>query len=129
VKRWILTAILLGAIFVTVKVFANLTIFGEDLKRWFNGITTGLSICLGLNYASSMKSMAIDARWKILSKEPHTAREVDLILGCDSMEKVSALAWTSKKKFATLLCCLIWLLLNIVSLNPVPYIRLSINLP
>jgi len=49
-------------------------------KRQFNALITGLSICLGLNIASSLKAMAIELRWWILSRRKRPLHEVSQYL-------------------------------------------------
>lgn len=41
-------------------------------------------------------------RWRILSQKPHTIRELDLILGMESVFKVAVLGWESRSEFLVL---------------------------
>lgn len=54
---------------------------GEAEKRWYNGITTAISIALGLNIASAFKDMALNMRWPILAVGKRNLVEV----GCASV--------------------------------------------
>jgi hypothetical protein len=45
-------------------------------KRLFNFLVTAFSLALGLNLASSLKSVAVKARWWILSGEKRPLDEV-----------------------------------------------------
>lgn len=72
----------------------------------------GSSLALGLNIASSLKAMAVDFRWWLLSHKKRPLKEVNIILHLDSLTDVMKLAWvTPKLSFL----CFIWLALNIVS--------------
>lgn len=48
----------------------------EASKRIFNAITTGISIALGINIATSLKDMALNARWAILHARKRNLYEV-----------------------------------------------------
>jgi hypothetical protein len=89
------------------------TIYGQLLtKQAFNVLIVGSSLALGLNIASSLKAMAVDFRWWLLSHKKRPLKEVNLILHLDSLTEVIKLAWTTPKLS---LLCIMWLALNIVS--------------
>jgi len=56
--------------------YQSRSLMNKVQKNTFNTLTTAISIALGLNIASSLKSMAIDARWWILSQRRRPVREV-----------------------------------------------------
>lgn len=51
----------------------------ENQKKVFNTITTGVSICLGLNIASAFKDIALNMRWVILRGRKRSLKEVCFI--------------------------------------------------
>lgn len=75
-------------------------------------LIVGSSLALGLNIASSLKAMAVDFRWWLLSHKKRPLKEVNLILHLDSLTEVIKLAWATPKLS---LLCIMWLALNIVS--------------
>lgn len=83
-------------------------------KYIFDALSTGLILCLGLNFFEVFKDLAKSARWRILSSRLFEAREVVLILGAESLTKVFQLMTRSVPKSSTIfLICLVWLLVNI----------------
>lgn len=91
-------------------------VLGDTAKYNFNAAFTGLSICLGLNVASSFKDMATIFRWRVLTNtKGHTAKELDLVLGMSSYQRCWLLLahWFKKPKYFFPL--LGWVLLGIVS--------------
>jgi len=98
----------------------------------FNFLVTALSLALGLNLASSLKSVAVKSRWWILSweKRPlddvgHSSNEystatdraqVEAILSSHSLTEVIKLGCKSIfKKPSVTIGCSLWLLINVVS--------------
>ena len=81
-------------------------------KQTYNFLVVGLSLALGMNLASSLKQMAIDMRWWVLSLTKRNLREVDLILHLDGLTEVTKLAFVAPRLAPA---CFSWLLLNIVS--------------
>jgi len=57
-------------------------------ERIFNAIMIGLSLCLGLNLASSLKRFATILRWSLLTKRYVSVEVFDLILGVETLTKV-----------------------------------------
>lgn len=74
--RWLITAALCGAYVLATVLWLKKSAIGEKEKRWYNGITTGISIALGLNIASAFKDMALNMRWPILAKGQRNLVEV-----------------------------------------------------
>jgi len=52
------------------------TAMGEDQKRIYNAIITGISIALSLNIGSAFQGMALNMRWPILHMQSRTLEEV-----------------------------------------------------
>ncbi|KAI9680366.1 MAG: hypothetical protein M1829_001252 [Trizodia sp. TS-e1964] len=73
--RWFLTVAIAAAIVVVLKVYLEKGILNDVEKRVFNTAITGLSICLGINIASSFKALALNIRWKLIATSPHKIRE------------------------------------------------------
>jgi hypothetical protein len=93
---------------------------GEDSKRVYNTITTGISIALGLNIASAFKDLALDMRWPILHSGKRNLLEADLILHADSLSHLFKLCFTTRRP-TIILTCIAWLIINLVSyLNSKP---------
>jgi hypothetical protein len=104
--------------------------------RWFNSLTLGLSLCLGLNLLASLRNYASFLRWSFLSRRYMSLEAFELILGSGSLLNVTKLMFISfplfrHRKFPrrfgwfkdvrrepsrwTWFVCLIWLLINIGS--------------
>ncbi|TVY45833.1 hypothetical protein LSUB1_G000091 [Lachnellula subtilissima] len=113
-SRFLITAALCAGYLIATVVWRNKGVQSEDQKRLYNTISTGISISLSLNIASSFKDMALNMRWPILSSRKRSLEEIDLILHADSMTKLGKLAFTAKSP-AVILTCLSWLLINILA--------------
>ena len=74
--RWLLTAVLGVSIYVVLWHYSSNEVLSIRTKRQFNALVVGLSIGLGLNIASSLKAMAGEVRWWILSLQEWPIREV-----------------------------------------------------
>lgn len=61
-----------------------------------------------MTHQAAFENVAKVLRWRILAKKSHTVREVDLILGLDSLTKVLVLGWESRFKPWTLFFCIVW---------------------
>lgn len=89
---FIKTIVLSFLICISLKVYQG---FGKDPviiskrgERIFNAIMIGLSLCLGLNLASSLKRFATILRWSLLTKRYVSVEVFDLILGVETLTKV-----------------------------------------
>ena len=91
--QWIFTLILLGLIVLTLWRYEQYQTITQTTKHIFNSIITGLSIALGINIASALKSYAEMMRWRFLTMSWMSLREFDLILHCGSLHKVVQLLW------------------------------------
>lgn len=74
--RWLLTVALVCSIYALLWSFSSKPALTNDKKREFNALIIGLSICLGLNTASSIKAITGEVRWWLLSLGPWSPREV-----------------------------------------------------
>ena len=91
--QWIFSLILLGLIVLTLWRYEQYRTITQTTKHIFNSIITGLSIALGINIASALKSYAEMMRWRFLTMSWMSLREFDLILHCGSLHKVVQLLW------------------------------------
>jgi hypothetical protein len=113
--KWFVTVAIMGAISGIMYYYAfNVRPMTERDKQTYNFLVLGLSLALGMNLASSLKQMATDARWWVLSLTKRNLREVDLILHLDGLTEVTKLAFVAPRLAPA---CFSWLLLNIVSLS------------
>ena len=95
--QWAITAVLIGVIVVTLWQYSRYETINTRTKHTFNSIMTGLSIALGINLASALKSYAEMMRWRFLTMSWMTLREFDLILHCGELHKVIQLLWEVTK--------------------------------
>ena len=110
-----LTILFLVAIIVTLLSYVSRGNVDNRARLVFNTISTGLGLGLALNFFEVFKDMAKNMRWRILSNRGFDAREVDLILGSESLMKNVQLIWESYRKPLTIIACLAWILLNIMA--------------
>lgn len=120
--RWLVTAILIIGLFFVVSTYHTEPVMSNMAKKTFNFLVIGLSIALSLNVTSSLKAMATNMRWYILSRRKRSLREVDLILHLDSLFAIMKLGYVAPR-FAPL--CFIWLLLNLVCISYAPRLAQS----
>jgi hypothetical protein len=113
--KWFITVALIATMGGIMYYYAfNVRPMTDMDKQKYNFLVLGLSLALGMNLASSLKHMAIDMRWWLLSLTKRNLREVDLILHLDSLTEVIKLAFVAPRLAPA---CFSWLLLNIVSLS------------
>jgi hypothetical protein len=111
--KWFITVALLAIMGSVMYYYAyRVRPMTDSDKQTYNFLILGLSLALGMNLASSLKQMAVDVRWWILSLANRNLREVDLILHLDSLTEVTKLAFVAPRLAPA---CFSWLLLNIVS--------------
>jgi len=114
--RWLVSLTLAAMMVVAFYEFEKLHILNTKAKRWFNALSTGLYLTLGLNLAASLKGMAILVRWKLLARKRHQLQEIDFILGLSSLIKVSRYGfYIAGTRPLTALACFSWILFNAVS--------------
>jgi hypothetical protein len=115
--RWSITALLVLCLYLTLWRYSTKSVMSQAGKLRFNALVTGISIALGLNIASSLREMALEMRWWILSRRTRSLYEVDLILNSDSPYHLFKLVMTSPR-VNVILGVLLWILLNLVSSHP-----------
>lgn len=74
--RWLITLVLCIAYLLALRFWNRKGTVTETSKRIFNAITTGISIALGINIATSLKDMALNVRWAILHARKRNLYEV-----------------------------------------------------
>ena len=75
--RFTITAGLCAAYILSIQLWLKRPVIDQQNKRMFNAITTGISLVLGLNIASSFKDLARNMRWPILSARRRNLKEVN----------------------------------------------------
>jgi hypothetical protein len=88
---FIKTIVLSALICISLKVYEGFgapVVISKRGERIFNGVMIGLSLCLGLNLASSLKRFATILRWSLLTKRYVSVEVFDLILGVETLTKV-----------------------------------------
>ena len=76
--RWAITAVLILCLYITLWHYSNKPVMSQAKKLQFNTLVTGLSIGLGLSIADSLKQMALELRWWILSLRKRSLYEVSI---------------------------------------------------
>jgi hypothetical protein len=77
--RFFITGALIAGIYYTVWFYKAKPIMSEEVDQLrFNFLTTGLSMLLGVSIASSLKQVAVDIRWYILSRRNRPLSEVSI---------------------------------------------------
>ncbi|KAF7929403.1 uncharacterized protein EAE98_005321 [Botrytis deweyae] len=110
--RWLITLVLCIAYLLALRYWNKKGTVTESSKRIFNAITTGISIALGINIATSLKDMALNARWAILHARKRNLYELDLTLHADSLMGLGKLAFVSKRPLVFGMA-ISWLIFNI----------------
>ena len=109
----ILTVIFLGAYVATMLSYQAKQPVDRGKKLVFDTVTTGLMLGIGLNFFEVFTDMARITRWRILSSRYFEVRDIDLILGAQSLMKVFQMMTRSYRKPPVFFICLGWLLVNI----------------
>lgn len=113
--RWLASFILSVLMVVCFYQYEKVKILDRDSRRWFNALSTGLYLTLGLNLAASLKGMATLVRWKLLARKRHQLDEVDFILGIHSLIKCFRYGiHIIRRRPWTALACLGWIGVNAV---------------
>lgn len=73
--RCLISWCLIAGFYASLWAFKD-RVISPRTKSAFDTITIGLSIAFGLNIASSLKGIALDLRWWILSAKKRPSREV-----------------------------------------------------
>lgn len=74
--RWSVTALVILCLYLTLWHYSAKEVMPQTKKLLFNALVTGLSIALGLSIASSLKEIALEVRWWILSRRKRSLYEV-----------------------------------------------------
>jgi hypothetical protein len=74
--RFLISAGLIVALYELIWRYSSFPVLNTSQKRMFNFLVTALSLALGLNLASSLKSVAVKSRWWILSWEKRNLKDV-----------------------------------------------------
>ena len=74
--RFLITVVLIIILYQIIWSYSQYPMLDSSQKRVFNFLVTALSLALGLNLASSLKSVAVKARWWILSWKKRPLHEV-----------------------------------------------------
>ncbi len=93
-----MSAILCGAIAGSLYGFSTVVGMTPALKHVFNALITGLSLCLGITLASSIKGYAQMLRWRFLAAGYRTLQDFELIMNCDSQTKTLRLLWAGRTR-------------------------------
>ena len=76
--RFAITFALCVAYIAAIQIYKRQGVLDENRKRLCNAWTTGISIALGLNIASSFKDLALNMRWPILASRKRNLLEVSI---------------------------------------------------
>ena len=73
--RCLISWILIAGFYISLWKYKD-RVISPRTKSGFDAITVALSIAFGLNIASSLKAIALDLRWWVLSMKRRSSREV-----------------------------------------------------
>jgi hypothetical protein len=73
--RCVISWVLIAGFYISLWMYKD-RVISPERKSGFDAITVALSIALGLNIASSLKSIALDLRWWVLGKRRRPSKEV-----------------------------------------------------
>ncbi|OAP60881.1 hypothetical protein AYL99_05883 [Fonsecaea erecta] len=117
--QWLITAILCAAMGGCLYGFSTVADgLSSTRKQVFNALMTGLSLCLGLNLASSLSGYALMMRWRFLASGYRTLQDFELVMNCDSQSTVFRLIWAGRTRGTRLpnktqVLAVVWLAINI----------------
>lgn len=95
--QWLMTAVICAGLAAVLYGFTTIDIgVTSTMKHVFNALVTGLSICLGLNLASSLKGYAQMMRWRFLASSYRSLQDFELVMNCDSQTKTFRLLWAGR---------------------------------
>lgn len=111
------TIILCAAMIGCFKYFETVKVLTNTEKNVFNMLSTGIYLTMGLNMAGAFKQMATMLRWKLLARKAHNLKEIDMILGLNSLVKVYKLGIEALgfRKPLTFFLCMLWIVVNLVA--------------
>ncbi|KAK4944190.1 hypothetical protein LTR10_016303 [Elasticomyces elasticus] len=97
--QWMFTALVCASLAILLyTVSRSASGVTTSRKHTFNAIITGLSLILGLNLASSMKTYANMLRWRLLASGYRTLDEFESILECESQRKTLTMLWSCRTR-------------------------------
>ncbi|KIW18769.1 hypothetical protein PV08_03058 [Exophiala spinifera] len=95
--QWLMTAIICAGLAAILYGFTTFnTGVTSTTKHVFNALVTGLSICLGLSLASSLKCFAQMMRWRFLASSYRSLQDFELVMNCDSQTQTLRLLWAGR---------------------------------
>ena len=123
------TLILVTLFVISLALWQNHNVSHQG-KVWFNTLLTILNLALALNFLEAFKDMAKIGRWRILSSRPYTPREVDLILGGESLMKLTSLLFECLRplKLTIVLACASWIFLNFLAQATIAMLSLNYSM-
>ena len=134
ILEFLITLILCLAIFGLLWGYHSRSTLSVTQKRVFNALVTGLSVALGINLSSSLKSYAKMMRWRLLATGYRPLSQFELIMGCDQQLNVLKLLFTARGgrypfiPTKTQLFCLLWIAVNLAATILVACIGLTYSL-
>ncbi|KIX04649.1 uncharacterized protein Z518_05519 [Rhinocladiella mackenziei CBS 650.93] len=117
--QFLVTAIICAGLAGCLYGFSTMvTGLSPNIKHLFNALITGLSLCLGLNLASSLKGYAQLMRWRFLASGYRTLQDFELVMNCDSQSNVFRLIWAGRTRGRwypnkTQILAFTWLLISV----------------
>ena len=126
--RLVITYVIVALVILTLKLFENDGNVSHNYKYIFNVIMTVLGLALGLNFLEAYKDLAKVLRWRILANRSYTIRELDLILGGESLMKLITLMGESLRKPLTLLVCASWVFMNLAAQGSIAVMGLTYSM-
>ena len=115
IRGFVITMGFLVLFVVTMVIYERNKTADRRGRLVFNTLLTAIILSLGLNFFEVFKDMAKVVRWRILSRNEMEIRQIDLVLGAESLLKVFQLILENLAKPLILVVCAAWLLLNIIA--------------
>ncbi|KAL9607036.1 MAG: hypothetical protein Q9167_008012, partial [Letrouitia subvulpina] len=128
IPRFIITCVVVVFIEIVLKIFENQGNISRGHRHAFNTIMTLLELLLSLNFFEAFKDMAKALRWRFLTKGSFTIREMDLVLGGESLQNLARLMLVSWWKPLILFTCAAWILLNMLAQGSVGVMGLAYSM-
>lgn len=126
-STWAMTIVICVGIYATLIWYSSQQVFPKQQMFVYYTLITALSIALGLNIASSLKAMAQNIRWWVLSRRMWTLQEMDLILHGESLAHLVRLGIVSSH-VGIRVAVVFWLMLNIVCMRQPPNLCFALRL-
>lgn len=110
-----ITCLFLGCFVTTMTIYERIRTADSRGRLAFNTLSTAIILGLGLNFFEVFKDMAKVMRWRILSSGEFEVRQIDLILGSESLLKVLELILENLSEPLILVVSVAWLVLNFIA--------------